>query len=88
MKKENNLQIQWFKAKRYGRGWYPSTWQAWIILTVWVILAINIFSIIDKNSHSVSDTLIEFFIPLVLSVILLFFICYGTGEKPRLRWGK
>ena len=51
-------------------------------------LTIQVFKIIDKNSHSVSDTLIAFFIPFVFLFILLMFICYGTGEKSKWRWGK
>ena len=85
LKEERKL---WFKSKVYGLGWYSSSWQGWAILLIWILLFINIFRNIDKNSHSVSDTLIGMFIPAILLVVLLFFICYGTGERPRWRWGK
>ena len=42
---------------------------------------------IDKNSHSVSDTLIGMVVPVFLLTIVLMQICYWTGEKPRWRWG-
>ncbi len=77
----------WFKSKRYGWGWTPSTWQGWLImfaaLAVIVINAINI----DRGSHSVSDTLIGASVPTVLVVAVLILICFLTGEKPRWRWG-
>ncbi len=81
------MKHEWFKAKQYGWGWYPSTWQGWVILLDWLAICILLFLKIDKNSHSVSDTLISFFIPFILLIILLIFICWGTGERPRWRWG-
>lgn len=78
---------RWFKAKTYGYGWYPASWQGWAIIITYISLVIQFFQLIDKNSHSVSDTLIGMVIPFVLLTILLLFIAYGTGEKPRWRWG-
>lgn len=26
----------WFRAKRYGWGWRPVTWQGWAVVAVWV----------------------------------------------------
>ncbi len=28
----------WFKAKNYGWGWYPATWQGWLILAGFIYL--------------------------------------------------
>ncbi|MDO8495728.1 MAG: hypothetical protein Q7S32_04450 [bacterium] len=78
----------WFKAKRYGWGWYPVTWQGWLILVVYVFILINIFREIDSASHSVSDTLINFLPQTVIVTAILILICYMTGEKLRWRWGK
>ena len=77
----------WFKAKRYGWGWYPSTWEGWAITAI-AIAAISINSVlIDRHSHSVSDTLIGSFVFTILVIGLLMAICFLTGEKPRWRWG-
>ncbi len=27
----------WFKAKKYGRGWTPSSWRGWLVLVAWVL---------------------------------------------------
>jgi len=77
----------WFKAKRYGWGWYPGTWQGWLVLLVYTSLLIFWFIRIDRASHSVSDTLINFFPRLIFLSVILIVICYKTGEKPEWRWG-
>ena len=77
----------WFKAKRYGWGWTPCTWQGWLILAAFVALFTETFLVVDAHSHSGSDTLIAF-VPLAFFyTFILILICYRTGEKPRRRWG-
>lgn len=78
----------WFKAKKYGWGWYPSSWQGWSILLLFIIMEVLLFIKLDSHSVSVNQTLISF-IPLsIILVVKLIIICYLTGEKPRWRWGK
>jgi hypothetical protein len=77
----------WFKAKRYGWGWYPATWEGWAVTAVFILLiSLNAWWI-DSGSHSVSDTLITWIPNTVILVIILLGICVATGEKPRWRWG-
>jgi hypothetical protein len=78
----------WFKSKSYGWGWYPVTWQGWIITLVYIVFLAYIFTVSDLDSHSVSDTLISVSVPFILSSSLLIWICYKKGEKPTWRWGK
>ncbi len=78
----------WFKAKTYGWGWYPSSWQGWTILLLYLTSTILLFIRIDSNSHSVSDTLINFIPLTTILTLILITICYLKGEKPRWRWGK
>ena len=78
----------WFKAKRYGYGWHPATWQGWVVMLVYVASMVCTGIQIDIHSHSVSDTLIGV-VPLwVLYTFVLILVCVRTGEKPRWRWGK
>ena len=28
----------WFKAKKYGYGWYPATWQGWLVILVYLTI--------------------------------------------------
>ena len=77
----------WFKAKRYGYGWYPATWQGWLILLVYIaIVALNFYRI-DLVSHSASDVLINFISQTLILTIILIIVCAATGEKARWRWG-
>lgn len=78
----------WFKAKEYGWGWTPANWKGWLVLFFWLFLNIWFFFKIDKNSHSISDTMIGLFPAFLISTILLIVICIKKGEKPRWRWGK
>jgi len=78
----------WFKAKLYGWGWYPCTWQGWAIILFFAIAEILLFKIINYSSHSASDTLINFVPFAFLLIIVLVIICYIKGERPRWRWGK
>lgn len=77
----------WFKAKRYGWGWYPSSWQGWTVLALYIGALVWKFRGIDAYSHSASDTLLGLVVPYVVLTVLLILICYATGEKPRWRWG-
>ncbi len=92
MNQENKNEIKvkkpWFRAKRYGFGWYPATWQGWGILLLYVFVNVKLFRDIDHRSHSGSDTLYGFVPAFLFITLLLILICYKTGEKPRWRWGK
>ncbi|MBX4211799.1 MAG: hypothetical protein KW806_03375 [Candidatus Yanofskybacteria bacterium] len=79
---------KWFKEKRYGWGWYPVTWQGWFVVAGYVALMVWIFRNIDKDSHSVSDTLIPFFPYFVIATGALIYICFKKGGWPHWRWGK
>jgi hypothetical protein len=78
----------WFKAKRYGWGWYPCSWQGWLVLALYVLFLVLVGKSIDSASHSVSDTLIGVLIPFLLLTGILLDICWKTGERPRWRWGR
>ncbi len=77
----------WFKAKRYGWGWYPATWQGWLIMLLFIILIFLDFQRIDSASHSVSDTLINWIPDIFIFALILILICFSTAELPKWRWG-
>jgi hypothetical protein len=73
----------WFRAKKYGWGWsWPLTWQGWLVLAVYVVLAIT-----DAwyFAHTHDTRLVPAFLVLTLLFVA---ICWATGERPRWRWGK
>ncbi len=81
------MEKYWFKAKRYGWGWRPVTWQGWIIMLVYVAALILTVYATGLNKHSTSDSLFTAAAVFVALTLLLLAICYQTGEKPRWRWG-
>lgn len=77
VKRDNEL---WFKAKRYGWGWYPCSWQGWLVLLIWTVLFV--FSMITFDHEWLKNLVVIF----ILTGILIY-VCYQKGEKPRWRWG-
>lgn len=84
---KDNPQGYWFKAKLYGWGWTPARWWGWVVLFVFIIIIFFNFFRINSDSHSASDTLINFVPQTALLFLILIFICWKTGEKPRWQWG-
>ncbi len=75
------MEKKWFRRKLYGFGWYPVSWEGWVVILVWV--GILVFSV-AKFDHELQKNLIVVF---VMTVILIY-ICYKKGEKPKWQWGK
>jgi uncharacterized membrane protein YhaH (DUF805 family) len=82
---EKNKKLLWFRAKDYGWGWYPVTWEGWTLTLGYIVIAVGGAMLVADNQQSPLAVLFFPFI-LVLTTILLF-TCYYTGEKPEWRWG-
>jgi hypothetical protein len=84
-KNQNKL---WFKAKRYGYGWYPSTWEGWAVLGLFILSVIlhsyNALSI----AKSAKDIVLGINAPILIDTVFLIIICWAKGEKAEWRWGK
>lgn len=83
-----SLARPWFVRKRYGWGWTPVTWQGWLFLFIFLGLTAWNFLRIDRTSHSVSDTLMDFIPQTLILIIVFLFGCWKTGEKPKWQWGE
>ncbi len=82
------MKTLWFKAKRYGYGWYPSTWQGWLVSAAYIAAIFVTFGDFDMLPHTESDTRFTVIGLCIVYTLILLLICYRTGEKPRWRWGK
>lgn len=78
---QQQSQKLWFKAKRYGYGWYPVTWQGWGVLALYLVGVFETHREIDGNPLS-------FLIRIAILTIFLIIICAAKGEPARWRWGK
>jgi hypothetical protein len=73
----------WFRARRYGWGWRPQTWQGWMITAIFCLATFTGSLLLAM--HKASAITINAFV--LLLVIALVVICWRTGERPRWRWG-
>lgn len=77
----------WFKRRWYGWGWYPATWEAWVVLLVFLGLVFWLSLSVDDNMKPTTNQLVWFFVKEVVLIGILIAICFKTGEKPRWQWG-
>lgn len=75
------IQFPWFK--RIGILFIPQTIVAWLILLVFVSYAIFVFVVVDRMSHSVSDTLINFVLHLIIIAAGYSVIGYLTSKRSK-----
>ncbi len=91
---ENNTENKnlWFRAKRYGWGWTPATWQGWLIILAYIagiiVIASHAVVVTDTANGTAKVFLWNYLPPLAGLTIILIWICYKTGEKPGWRWGE
>ena len=83
---KDNPEGYWFKRKLYGWGWTPSSWQGWLIVSLYVFLIIIFSLTIDENSP-LQEIMFTFVLPVVLLTVALVRIAYKKGEKPKWMWG-
>lgn len=83
----------WFRAKRYGWGWTPATWQGWAVTAVYALAVLGwaayllIHRGVLRNWQDGSAVLIGVAPVLVLSAAVVA-ICWIKGERPGWHWGK
>ena len=85
MNKQNNK--LWFKAKSYGWGWTPVTWQGWVVTVVFsALIYLNYVRL--ESVAGTEQELMMFYIPeTIILALILILICYKKGERPEWRWG-
>jgi len=86
----------WFRARRYGWGWQPATWQGWLVLAIYLVgffvwLGHYIFAA-TQSGHPATIGLhfvpLADLLPLLVLTVALVAVCWIKGERPRWRWGK
>lgn len=71
---------RWFKE--VGLIYLPIKWQGYLLTTFIIIFCINIFLVVDANSHSVSDTLYGIF-PYIVPALIILYLIAAKKSKPR-----
>ena len=86
---KDNPHGYWFKTKLYGWGWTPVKWQGWLVILAYATLIVTLVITREKNIPGNPDSgsnFPTFVLPIIVLTILLIFICYKKGEKPRWQW--
>lgn len=78
----------WFKAKNYGWGWYPASWEGWLVTVLYVLFIIFRANKVSLMFDTESSFIFRYSFEILFSTIPLIVICYLKGEKPEWRWGK
>jgi len=73
------MTTNWFK--KLGWIYLPTSVAGTLITIVTVAFCVNVFMAIDKNSHSVSDTLYGIFPYFVSAFTILFWIAGHTSNE-------
>lgn len=77
----------WFKAKTYGWGWTPVTWEGWVATLAYAVAIIWIFSRADRDTVTNGEMFAAVALPFTLATLAFLFVAYRTGERPVWRWG-
>ncbi len=86
---DNDKQL-WFKARRYGWGWTPITWQGWLSMTMYLVTIIFlgfVLVVLPRGSDVATEQLILFLLFTLSASMFLLGICMNKGEKPGWQWG-
>ncbi|HVA15795.1 MAG TPA: hypothetical protein VNF99_21290 [Stellaceae bacterium] len=80
----------WFRAKTYGWGWTPATWEGWAVMGVYVVLVAGWIAYLGARGHLSAglDRALFIGLPIVVLTACLAVICWLKGERPGWRWGK
>lgn len=82
------LQKPWFKNKTYGWGWYPATWQGWLVMLTWLIVELGCVFVAFRYFGPASSLFALWVVGIsTISATILVIIAWLTGEKPRWQWG-
>lgn len=78
----SRMNFPWFK--RVGLFYIPISIIGWLMLSAGFAYAVYVFIAIDRRSHSVSDTLINFVFSLLIISAVYSLIAYLSSRKPEI----
>ena len=78
----------WFRAKTYGYGWTPCSWQGWLVVSLYCVLTIVTFFVAEALLQSERNSLLLSVFLTLLYTCMLIWISAKKGEKAKWRWGK
>ena len=71
----------WFKAQRYGSGFYPSSKEGWFVYALHIALVITWADIFIRERQGDTWGILWFGTAVLVQSALFFWICYLKGER-------
>jgi hypothetical protein len=84
---KDNPKGYWFKRKLYGWGWTPATTQGWIVFLIYLLFVIVVAFGFNEGAGEV-ESIRKLFVLLTTATVVLIWVIYLKGEKPKWQWGK
>ncbi|MDX1765909.1 MAG: hypothetical protein R3313_03065 [Candidatus Saccharimonadales bacterium] len=80
----------WFKRKRYGWGWVPTTWQGWALTVAYIVIVIAgaYWFLKDVPEDTWSDEVGYYLVFVAVTVILFIRITAAKSPSGKWRFGK
>ena len=83
----------WFTPKNYGNGFYPSSWQGWLIILIALILICSAFYLSNPFEYKTTEQAINDWLRFIIDFIVIhtvYFVLVKDRVKGgvRWRWGK
>ena len=72
------MKFRWFKT--WGWIYRPVSWQGLLIVLITLAFCVQVFIAVDRNAHSVSDTLYGIFPYIIPAFMLLNWFASKTSE--------
>jgi drug/metabolite transporter (DMT)-like permease len=79
---------RWFIAKRYGYGWYPATWEGWVVMGIFLAFVLCPIELITHSSPRESMPAILYIVYVFCLITILMWVCTKKGDPLGWRWGK
>lgn len=87
--KKTNQQKYWFKRRRYGFGWTPTSWQGWTTIVVFLMIVLGGTLVLQESPENTLTPEFGVYLLIVfLAISGLVAVSYYKGPKPKWRWGK
>lgn len=81
-------QKYWFKRRRYGYGWTPTSKQGWSVLLIYLVIVIaSVFFIPAAGKNELTTEIVLYLCGVGALTLALIAISYAKGPKPKWRWG-
>ncbi|NCS97320.1 MAG: hypothetical protein GW762_01895 [Candidatus Pacebacteria bacterium] len=81
-------QRYWFKRRRYGYGWMPSSWQGHVTVIVCMLpIFYGLIFLKDVENNTLTPEVRNFILLTIISVSVLVGTSYKMGPPPKWRWG-